>query len=127
MLDHQPRSFLTGGRLNAARAVGTSSTTTRDSRGPPLTQMRPVRGSAVRDRTPKMAATVRDGLTELAKGDIRLYVDRRQRSPFLYNAATDRLTYKSGGLSEGRHAVRIIATDAAGNRGDEIWRFTVRS
>ena len=70
---------------------------------------------------------MRDGLTELAMSDIRLYVDRRQRSTFLYNAGTDRLTYKSGRLSEGRHTVRIIATDAAANRGDESWKFTVRS
>ena len=51
-----------------------------------------------------------------------IYVDGRQRSTLSYNAGTARLSYTSGRFSDGRHMVRIIATDAAGNRGDESWK-----
>ncbi len=118
---------LTGGRLNAARAVGQAPVATRDSREPTITKVRPVPGSTIRDTTPAVAATVRDDLTNLAKRDIRLYVDGRRKSTFSYSSATDRLKYRSGKLSEGRHTVRIVATDASRNTGDKSWGFKIRS
>ncbi len=121
------RRLLTGGRLNAARAVGQATTATRDSRGPTVSQVRPVPGSTISDKTPVMAATVRDDRTNLLKDNIRLYVDGRQKGTFSYSAATDRLSYRSDRLSSGRHTVRIVATDASRNQGDESWSFVIRS
>ncbi|MDQ4127604.1 MAG: hypothetical protein M3151_06625 [Actinomycetota bacterium] len=74
-----------------------------------------------------MAGTVRDDTTELAEGDIRLYVDGRNQSAFFYSSATDRLRYVNDRLPAGRHTVRIVATDAAGNTGDETWNFRIQS
>ena len=78
-----------------------------------------------RDRTPTVAATVRDNRTELSKSNIRLALDGRERAGFSYDAGTDRLTYNGGQLSVGNHKVTITATDAAGNDTTETWTFKV--
>lgn len=62
--------------------------------------------------------------TELFKGDIHLYVDGRVED-FSYDAATDRLSYRSGRLAYGSHTVRVEATDAHGLRGGKTWTFKV--
>jgi subtilisin family serine protease len=119
---------VTGGRLNAARALGVTSTTsteTKDTTDPTISSLRPAPGSEIRDRTPAVAATVRDDKTNLAKSNIRLYVDGNSRGAFSYDAATDRLKFTSGTLAYGRHTVRIVATDTAGNAGDKSWAFKV--
>ncbi len=67
--------------------------------------MKPAPGSAIRDRTPLIAATVSDADTELAQSNMRLFVDGRARA-FSYNADTDRLSRLSNRLAYGRHTVR---------------------
>ena len=117
---------VTGGRLNAASAVAasrTASTGSGDTADPMISAVAPTGGT--RDRTPAIVATVRDDQTKLSAGDIRLYVDGRQRSAFSYGSATYRLRYASGTLSYGSHTVRIVAKDAAGNTGDTSWTFRV--
>ncbi len=119
---------LAGGRLNAARAVAVSTRTpakSPDTTDPTIGSLRPVPGSKIRDRTPVVAATVRDDRTDLAKSDIRLYVDGSRKGTFTYDTDTDRLRFKSGRLAYGRHAVRIVATDAAGNTGANRWAFRI--
>ncbi len=119
---------LAGGRLNAARAVAVSTRTpakSPDTTDPAIGSLRPVPGSKVRDRTPVVAATVRDDRTDLAKSDIRLYVDGSRKGTFTYDTDTDRLRFTSGRLAYGRHAVRIVATDAAGNTGANRWAFRI--
>ncbi len=119
---------LAGGRLNAARAVAVSTRTpakSPDTTDPTIGSLRPVPGSKVRDRTPVVAATVRDDRTDLTKSDIRLYVDGSRKGTFTYDTDTDRLRFKSGRLAYGRHAVRIVATDAAGNTGANRWAFRI--
>ncbi len=119
---------LAGGRLNAARAVAVSTRTpakSPDITDPAIGSLRPVPGSKIRDRTPVVAATVRDDRTDLAKSDIRLYVDGSRKGTFTYDTDTDRLRFKSGRLAYGRHAVRIVATDAAGNTGANRWAFRI--
>ena len=76
------------------------------------------------DRTPVVAATVRDNRTNLAASNIRLYVDGGVKSAS-YSSATDRLKYTRGPLAYGSHTVRIIAKDAAGNIADARWAFRV--
>ena len=91
---------------------------------PTITAPRPSPGSQIKDRTPLIGATVRDAQTDLAQGNINLYVDGRAKS-FSYNAATDRLTYQSGRLAFGGHTVKVEATDASRLKGGLTWGFKV--
>lgn len=92
---------------------------------PVVSNIYPGSGSVTRDHTPAIRATVADNLTDLAKVNIKLYVDGARKTNFSYDRATNRLTYTSGNLANKRHTTRIIATDAAGNISSKTWRFTV--
>ena len=74
-----------------------------------------------------VAATVRDRRTNLAKGGDRRCVDGGQQNTSSYSSATDRLNYRSGRLYDDRHAVKIVAPEASGNRVDECWYVVIRS
>jgi thermitase len=131
-------SVLTGGRLNAANALpaGTNADNAvdnavdngtdneaADSIDPTVSQVSP---SRTRDRTPRIAATVRDDQPGLTQGDITLAVDgQEEQGGFAYDASTGRLTFDSGKLSLGPHTVEIIATDATGNTATETTTFRV--
>jgi hypothetical protein len=92
--------------------------------GPPtIAQNRPT--GRIADRTPRISALVSDETTDLAKADIRLYVDGRRKTGFSYNAGTDRLTYDSTRLAYGPHTVEVRATDEAGNTTEKVWGFRV--
>jgi hypothetical protein len=99
----------------------------RDSPRPTISRVRPVFGSTAREMTPTVAATVRDLRTNLVKGGNRHYMDGSQENTFSYSSATDRLNYRSGRFYEDRHAVRIVAPEASGNRVDECWNVVIRS
>ena len=72
---------------------------------PTITDLRPPSGSELRDRTPLIAATVRDAEGDLANTNIKLFVDGDRKTTFSYDRSADRLTYTSGQLSFGRHTV----------------------
>jgi CSLREA domain-containing protein len=91
---------------------------------PTITRVKPVPGSGIRDRTPLIAATVRDAQTNLAKTNIKLFVDGNRKTTFSYDPSTGRLSYTSGQLSFGRHTVKIVATDGV-NTTTKSWRFKV--
>jgi hypothetical protein len=97
---------------------------TPDATDPAITKPRPAPGAEVRDRTRTVAATVRDETTELAKADVRLFIDGARRA-FSYDEATDKLSRTTGRLSYGKHRVRLEATDAAGNEATRAWSFRV--
>jgi thermitase len=111
----------TGGRLNAYASL--TQTAAPDNAEPAVSSVKP--SPRTRDRTPTVAATVRDDRTELSESNIRLALDGRERAGFSYDAGTDRLTYNGGRLSVGNHKVTITATDAAGNDTAETWNFKV--
>ncbi len=111
----------TGGRLNALRAV----TENADATLPTVTAPRPVPGSSTRDRTPPVSATVNDNQTDPQRSNIRFYLDGTLRPGFVYNAATNRLTYTTPTLAYGAHTVRIVVRDAAGNTRTTTWSFRV--
>ncbi len=111
---------VTDGRLNAVKAVTANADTT----SPTVTRLKPARGSKVRDRTPKVAATVADDQSELVKSRIALYLDGKKRAAD-YDPGTDRLTYQAPKLSYGGHKARVEATDDAGNTETEVWGFKV--
>jgi hypothetical protein len=52
-------------------------------------------------------------------------VDGKPITNFSYEAATDRLSYRSGRRAYGRHTVKVKAIDAAGLEGKKNWRFKV--
>jgi hypothetical protein len=64
-----------------------------DAQGPTITRNRPT--GAITDRTPRISAVVRDETTDLAKEDIRLYLDGRPKGGFSYDRATNRLTFNT--------------------------------
>lgn len=91
----------------------------------PFTRIRSPRpNSATRDRTPVISAIVRDNRTDLSQTDISLFVDRRSTG-FSYYRDQDLLRTVRR-LSPGRHAIRVVARDAAGNRSVKVWRFSIR-
>lgn len=93
---------------------------------PTISQPRPFSGSETRDRTPLISAKASDAQTNLAKSDVRLYLDGRNTSTFSYNAETNRLARKAGKLSYGYHKVKITATDELGRSTVRSWGFRVR-
>jgi subtilisin family serine protease len=111
----------TGGRLNAFAAI--TGQAAPDTTDPTVASVKPSRST--RDRTPKVTATVRDDRAELTKGDVGLAIDGKAKTAFTYDAAKDRLAYNSTKLSLGKHTIRIIATDGAGNKTTKTSSFKV--
>ncbi len=98
-----------------------------DAIAPTITNLRPAPGSKIRDRTPIIAATVRDNQANLARSNIRLYVDGQRKTNFSYDPSTDRLVYTSGKLSAGGHKVKIVARDAQSKAATRSWGFRIAS
>lgn len=91
---------------------------------PTISALKPAPGSRTRDNTPLIGAKVSDSQTNLARANIKLFVDGKVRS-FSYNASTDRLVHQSTKLKVGTHKVRIMATDSHGASSTKIWGFQV--
>ncbi len=96
-----------------------------DTKPPTITDPRPRPNSTTKDRTPTIAATVRDERTDLAKANISLFLDGRERESFSYNPSNNRLTFTPHRLPLGAHTVRVVARDAAGNNSNRTWRFRI--
>ena len=92
---------------------------------PTIDPIKPVTGSKIHNRSPLIAAKVSDADSDLAQGNIKLFVDSKSITNFTYDAATDRLSYRSDKLAYGRHKVKVKATDADGLEGKKTWRFKV--
>jgi hypothetical protein len=92
---------------------------------PTIDPIKPVTGSKIHNRSPLIEAKVSDAQTNLAQGDINLSVDGKPITNFSYDAATDRLSYRSDKLAYGGHKVKVKATDADGLEGKKTWRFKV--
>lgn len=95
-----------------------------DAVDPVIATSGPAPGSEIRDRTPTIGAVVRDETSELAKSDITLRVDGREKG-FSYDPDTERLSRATKRLSLGRHTVEVEATDGAGNTATKKWSFKV--
>lgn len=114
---------VTGGRLNAEAALALNAPA--DAASPSIISPRPAPRSTTTDRAPNIRATVRDDQTDLRKSDIRLLVDGAGVTTFSYDASTDRLSYTPERLAYGKHWVRVVAVDEAGNTDARRWSFTV--
>ena len=83
---------------------------------------------------PAIRATVRDlqgalsddGATKLAdKGAVRLFVDGNRRFNFTYDGRSGALVLADGPAREGRHTVRVTATDPQGATASKSWSFRI--
>ncbi len=74
-------------------------------------------GSKSFKRAVSIRAVVRDNVSDLEKGDIRLFVDGKRKKGFSYDRSTDRLVFTARDL---------FAIDGAGNVASRSWSFTVK-
>ena len=73
-----------------------------------------------------MTAIARDAETNLAKANLKLYIDGRRVTGFNYSSATDRLSYTPRTkLRSARHNVKLVARDAQGLTTTYTWSFRV--
>ncbi|GAA1515013.1 PKD domain-containing protein [Nocardioides humi] len=95
-----------------------------DTTGPRIRGTRP--SGTVRDRTPTIRAKIADD-SAIRRRHVRLRVDGRRITGFRYAARTGRLTWTPHrALRPGRHKVRLVVVDPAGNRTVRVWRFRIR-
>lgn len=125
-----PISATTTLKFIAINAAGTQQSrvfteTYTKNTAPTVTAFRPT--GAIKDRTPQIAATIRDGQSNLVERNVKLFVDGRAvgASRFSYSATTDRLIYNSRRLGFGRHTVRVVVTDPQGLSAARSWSFRV--
>ncbi len=111
------------GKLGAGHADVYKSTLKANTT-PAVSLMRPVPGSKTRDRSPLISATVRDYQTNLAKSNLKLYLDGREIGISSYDTGTDRMS-RAVRLSPGSHTVRVTARDAQGFSATRTWRFRI--
>ncbi|WP_139984516.1 ThuA domain-containing protein [Nocardioides litoris] len=113
---------VTAGGVDATPAV---RTWTVDATGPRIRKVTPT--GALRDRTPTIGAVVDDATSRVKGRDLVLYVDGKRVKGVTYDGARDRMTWTAKkAMSFGRHQVRLVALDAAGNRTVKRWSFRIR-
>ena len=105
-----------------APATSCSTAQSPSNTAPTLSAVQPT--GAIRDRTPLLAATVRDAQTNLTKGNLMLYLNGRKIGISSYNTSTDRM-YRTVRLSPGTHTVRVTARDAQGLSATRSWGFRI--
>lgn len=120
-----------GARTVKLRAVDTQGLATvrtwsfRVNVAPTITEIRPADGAEIADRTPTIAAAVRDSITNLAKSNVRLSLDGNDKTGFTYDRTTDRLTFTGNRLARGQHSVKVRAVDAQGLVTVRTWTFRI--
>ena len=105
---------VTGDMANAGNAVTNTA--------PRISGVSPVDSTS--DGTPKIRATVVDLQELLRKSDVELSVDGAPRTNFSYNANSGALSFTDA-MKEGRHSVKITATDPQGAKTSRNWAFQV--
>lgn len=93
-----------------------------DRTGPRIRNVGP-RG-VVRDRTPRIRATISDRFSRVRARDVRLVVDGKRRH-VRWRQGTVSFTPKNR-MRPGRHHVRLVVRDALGNTSTRVWRFRIR-
>lgn len=96
-----------------------------DRVGPRISRIAPRRRTS--DRTPTVRATVRDRDSRVRRRSVVLRLDGRRVTGMTYAARRGQVRWTPNRrLAPGRHVVRLVARDTAGNRSVRTWRFTVR-
>lgn len=95
-----------------------------DGTPPRISKIGPVR--TVRTLRPKVRARVSDRGSGVRRKSIVLRVDGRRVRGLRYDARRGVVRWKPAkALGRGRHVVRLVVTDAAGNRRARTWHFRV--
>ncbi len=83
--------------------------------------------TSTKDRTPTIAATVKDFQTNLTKANMTISVDGVSRtSSAVYTDTSDRLSYTpTTNMALGTHSVKVTAKDANGNTVSRSWSFKI--
>ena len=119
-------SIAVGDAGGARENTFTISLTGPSNEPPAITPLKPAPGSRIKQRRPRIKATVIDSATDLSAVDIIDFeIDNADAPGYSYNTATDTLTYRTARLSRGKHTVRIDATDGA-EAAAEIWSFKIK-
>ncbi len=119
---------IANGGKDTSRAQSFAVAVTPVNDAPTITSLSPAPGSTTTDRTPTIEATVKDLETDLSEDDVKLFLDGQAvaASKFVYDAATDRLTFTPAvALGFGDHTAKIVATDAQGESATRQWGFKV--
>ncbi|SEB63214.1 Plastocyanin [Nocardioides exalbidus] len=96
-----------------------------DSTPPRISQLGP-RGTSASAR-PTIRVRVRDRDSAVRKKDVVLRVDGRKAAGLRYDAKRGLVTWRSTkALAPGRHVVRLVVRDTAGNKATKTWWFKVR-
>jgi PKD repeat protein len=96
-----------------------------DATPPRISKVGPVR--TVRRARPTVTARVRDAGSSIRRKDIVLRVDGRRAKRLTYDVQRGLVRWRPArALAPGRHVVRLVARDAAGNRSTRRWWFVVR-
>ena len=106
--------MVSGGRLNAAKALGANT-------APVIIGQKP----QVRAGRASFSATVFDDETDLTKDQIYLYLDGNRKVGFSYDQATDRLAYRTTKLASRGHNIKIVAQDTQALEENRAWGFRV--
>ncbi|WP_165355124.1 PKD domain-containing protein [Nocardioides oleivorans] len=94
-------------------------------RTPPRISTFGPRGSSSEAR-PTIKVRVRDRDSTVRKKDVVLRVDGRKATGTKYDAKRGLVTWRpSKALAPGRHVVRLVVRDAAGNKASKTWWFRV--
>ena len=94
------------------------------NKAPEITIVRTRNNSVTRDRTPTIAARVKDE-TPVAKENIRVYINDRRVNNFAFSPTTGLVTYTCPAMRLGWHRVKVEAMDASDARTIKSWRFRV--
>jgi PKD repeat protein len=95
-----------------------------DRTPPRISQVGPVR--TVRSARPTIKARVLDRGSRISKKAIVLRVDGRKATGMRYDAKRGKLAWRpTKALASGRHVVRLVVKDAAGNKASKTWWFKV--
>ncbi|MDP9439523.1 MAG: S8 family serine peptidase [Actinomycetota bacterium] len=83
--------------------------------------------TSTKDRTPTIAATVKDFQTNLTKANMTISVDGVSRTgSAVYTDTSDRLSYTpTTNMALGTHSVKVTAKDANGNTVSRSWTFKI--
>lgn len=98
---------------------------TADTTPPRISGVGPVR--RVRGARPTITARVRDRDSAVRRRDVVLRVDGRRAAGVAHDAKRGVVRWRPAkALAPGRHVVRLVVRDAAGNRAARTWWFRIR-
>lgn len=93
---------------------------------PSVTNLSPKPGKSLLDRTPTIAASVRDGQQHLSRKNIGLRLDGNKVTGFSYDSTTGKLKFTPRrNLSVGTHHVTVGARDEFKLTGSRSWSFKI--